>query len=308
MPIVYLATNTVNGHRYVGKTVGSLANRRSNHIYRANCGQGYRLHAALRKYGPDAFEWSVVATFETERQAYDAEVAWIAELRPEYNVTAGGEGATGLTLSEDARHRIGLARTGKRRTPEQMEKMRARLAAQKKAPSKPRRPYRGERQTRQRRQWGTKASRERARNQAMAQLPEWEKYRPLGPAASSRAVVCLDDGKEYPSASAAARAYGASKSAVVELCNGRHPHRRTAAGRRFAYAIPTAEELNRLAARDEAGRRQKLTTDDVAQIRELLPQKTLAAIGRQFGVDLQTIRDIKRGITWKVGGANGLPA
>jgi hypothetical protein len=45
-------------------------------------------------------------------------------------------------------------------------------------------------------------------------------YRHLGPKASSRPVICLDDGSEFPSASAAARHYGVAKSALIELCLG----------------------------------------------------------------------------------------
>ena len=65
-------------------------------------------------------------------------------------------------------------------------------------------------------------------------IATWMKFAPLGPAASARRVVCLDDGKVYPSASAAAAAYGAEKSAVIEVCL-RRSFRRLAVGRVFRY-------------------------------------------------------------------------
>lgn len=63
---------------------------------------------------------------------------------------------------------------------------------------------------------------------------KWKQYSHLGPKAFSRKVICLDDGKIYESASAAARAYDSAKSAVIELCLGKN-FRRTVNGRRFKY-------------------------------------------------------------------------
>ena len=65
-------------------------------------------------------------------------------------------------------------------------------------------------------------------------IKRWRKFASLGPAALAKRVVCLDDGAVYASASAAAAAYGAQKSAVMEVCL-RHLFRRTAAGRVFRY-------------------------------------------------------------------------
>lgn len=72
----------------------------------------------------------------------------------------------------------------------------------------------------------------------LASTPESRKlfaqYAHMGPQAVSRRVVCLNDGKVYESASAAAAAYGAKKSAVIEVCL-RRPFRKQAAGRVFRY-------------------------------------------------------------------------
>lgn len=62
----------------------------------------------------------------------------------------------------------------------------------------------------------------------------FEHYRHLGPRASAKAVRCESDGNVFESASAAAVFYGASKSALIELCLG-NPRRKTVAGRRFSY-------------------------------------------------------------------------
>jgi len=55
-----------------------------------------------------------------------------------------------------------------------------------------------------------------------------------GPSKLSRAVVCLSDGKKYPSASEAARQYNVARSAVVELCLKKN-NRKTVGGLKFDY-------------------------------------------------------------------------
>lgn len=56
----------------------------------------------------------------------------------------------------------------------------------------------------------------------------------LGPDALSKKVICINDGKTFLSASAAARHYGAQKGAVIELCL-KNPRRKTVKGKRFEY-------------------------------------------------------------------------
>jgi group I intron endonuclease len=141
--IVYLATNRVNGKRYVGVTGRGFDFRRRQHETAPNsktvtCRY---FHAAIKKYGPDAFEWSVLATCETFHSALAEEVRLIAEMKPEYNLTAGGQGATGAVFSEERRAKIsaallgkpkseehrrnsGLARKGIKSSPEAIEKRR----------------------------------------------------------------------------------------------------------------------------------------------------------------------------------------
>lgn len=55
-----------------------------------------------------------------------------------------------------------------------------------------------------------------------------------GPMKISRKVICVDDGKEYPSASAAASHYRIPKSSVIMVCL-KKPKRLTAGGFRFEY-------------------------------------------------------------------------
>lgn len=92
MPLVYMATNTVNGKQYVGATVGRLSVRRSGHKHdafkkRPGCNL---FHAALRKYGIDAFEWSIIADCASPDEMMEVEHRLVREIAPEYNLAEGG--------------------------------------------------------------------------------------------------------------------------------------------------------------------------------------------------------------------------
>lgn len=80
-------------------------------------------------------------------------------------------------------------------------------------------------------------------------IKKWRRYAKLGPQSMARPVICLSDGKRYPSASAAARAYKIEKTIVIEVCN-RSARRRLAGGRVFRYqddpALESAPEVYRL--------------------------------------------------------------
>lgn len=140
--IVYLATNRVNGKRYVGATGRSLATRRRHHHWEVRAGKDgcRKFHRALRKHGFDAFDWSILETCDGMETAFVREAALIAEFRPEYNLAAGGRGSTGrvATPEQRAHHsrmmkgrkvspetiaKLVAANTGRKRTPEQRERM-----------------------------------------------------------------------------------------------------------------------------------------------------------------------------------------
>lgn len=131
--VLYQAVNRVNGKRYVGITKQGLPTRVYKHLYKARNGQGYRLGAAIRKYGEDAIVFSTLVVCPDYRYALDAEMAYIAATKPEYNVTAGGEGVLGLQMSEETRAKLGAANkgnkywVGRKHKPETMEKLRQRM-------------------------------------------------------------------------------------------------------------------------------------------------------------------------------------
>lgn len=118
--VIYLVTNTENGKRYVGVTRYTVAKRWGEHRTGAATGRRGALYAAMRKYGEAAFTVEQVASCLTLGDANTVERAVIDALRPEYNMTNGGEFTIGRrALSKEAAERIRAAHVGKTITPEQ---------------------------------------------------------------------------------------------------------------------------------------------------------------------------------------------
>lgn len=124
--IVYLATNVLNGKRYIGATSRGIAMRKRKHFQDARAKRpGCRVfNAAIRKYGADAFEWSVIATASSFDEMMREEVRLIEELKPEYNITAGGQGMIGLVRTREWMEKTSRALKGRKHPPELVERMR----------------------------------------------------------------------------------------------------------------------------------------------------------------------------------------
>ena len=106
---VYTATNTVNGKLYHGKTE-CLQRRRRDHERDAKIGSDLPFHRAIRKYGKESFDWTVVGEFALESEANAMEIRLIADLPAHggYNVAAGGDGGRTLTQAQvDAQYTLG---------------------------------------------------------------------------------------------------------------------------------------------------------------------------------------------------------
>ena len=95
--IIYGSRNIVNGKWYIGQTV-NYKQRKQNHLA---CTRYNRdrcvFHAAIRKYGEDSFEWTVLESdIHTYDELNEREKYWIQEknsLLPNgYNMNAGGNG------------------------------------------------------------------------------------------------------------------------------------------------------------------------------------------------------------------------
>lgn len=116
LTVVYQAVNSVDGKRYIGVTKRGLRDRVIRHKSSANTGSGYLLHRAMRKHGFDNFVFSVLADFEGDYElakVYEYEA--ICRYRPEYNLTAGGEGGAPAVQTIE---KMRAAKLGRKHSPE----------------------------------------------------------------------------------------------------------------------------------------------------------------------------------------------
>lgn len=102
MGYIYKITNLVNGKMYVGQTSESIHQRWNEHKYDASYSKSKcyncALHRAIRKYGPENFNISLLEEVDNsllnEREMY-----WIKRcnsFKSGYNMTLGGEGSRTL--------------------------------------------------------------------------------------------------------------------------------------------------------------------------------------------------------------------
>lgn len=119
---VYIHTNKINGKKYVGQTIfGNNPNERWRN------GTGY-VHSpyfwnAIQKYGWDSFEHDVIASKLTKEEADNFERLLIEKLNTcdnscGYNMTCGGDGQSGRSLTEETKQKISKALKGRKLTDE----------------------------------------------------------------------------------------------------------------------------------------------------------------------------------------------
>lgn len=117
--IVYKITNKSNGKRYIGQTTHSLEWRWKKHQYPSNC---VLLHRAIKKYGKDGFELTIIARCDSMEELNHREEYYIKifnTLSPNgYNLDTGGKNKK---ASEETRQKISKAVKGRKRNPHSEE-------------------------------------------------------------------------------------------------------------------------------------------------------------------------------------------
>ncbi len=96
--IVYCAINSLNKEKYIGVTHRRLEQRVSEH--RGNKYNGH-FQKALKKYGFENFNFYTLSKWKNYSEALEEEKRVIALIKPEYNMTAGGEGIVGRVITEE---------------------------------------------------------------------------------------------------------------------------------------------------------------------------------------------------------------
>jgi group I intron endonuclease len=124
--LVYLVENVISGTCYIGKTVGTAADRWVEHQWSAKRGSNLIFHKAIRKYGQAAFTISVMCYGDAHDEIYSAEQFCVAIFRaaniPLYNSTDGGPGSYGLKHSEATRAKQRAIKLGHKQSPETIAK------------------------------------------------------------------------------------------------------------------------------------------------------------------------------------------
>jgi len=125
--MIYLITNKLDGKRYVGKTTRTLDVRWYFHKKDMEYGSERYLNRAMRKHGTDNVTINTIGECSAELDN-DRETFWISKLKPEYNMTAGGDGGwindqTGNTWTVKDSSKMGKVWKGKRRSEEHIAKL-----------------------------------------------------------------------------------------------------------------------------------------------------------------------------------------
>lgn len=137
--LIYKITHKIYGTSYIGQTTKTLKSRWTSHVSAALKGKRtFKLHHAIRKYGPEAFEIEEVCTCLNIEELNQTEILCIdifnTVVPSGYNMTLGGEGTRGhrggprgkgsrKPLSLETRNKIGNAHRGRTLPLEQRQKM-----------------------------------------------------------------------------------------------------------------------------------------------------------------------------------------
>jgi group I intron endonuclease len=206
---VYKITNRVNGKFYIGITRNAPEFRFRQHVNNARYKAKYsRIAAAIIKYGKENFFVEVLETHSSDEQVKLAEIRLIKEACPHYNVTLGGDGTTGHTMSE-----------------EQRQKARERMLGSK---------------INLGRVWSDERKLEMSKKRKGCKPPPISSLMIITRAENMRRaakerckkVICLTDNQTYNSSYEASLAYGLHKTTVASVCSGR---RKAVYGLKFTY-------------------------------------------------------------------------
>ena len=117
--LIYKIENKINGKIYVGQTTRTLQERMGEHL-RNN--RNYYIDNAIKKYGIDAFEITILEICDTLEKLNEREIFWIKEFNCKipngYNLTDGGRNFSGYIPTQEQRARRSKMQTGRKASKE----------------------------------------------------------------------------------------------------------------------------------------------------------------------------------------------
>jgi group I intron endonuclease len=112
--IIYKITNIETQDFYIGKTTKNITTRFSAHKSVSKRGSKSHLHRAIRKYGFENFQISILEqNISDENLLNEREIFHIQKLQPRYNMTSGGEGTSGLKRTKEHYEKVSKALKGR---------------------------------------------------------------------------------------------------------------------------------------------------------------------------------------------------
>lgn len=215
---VYAHINKTNGKMYVGQTCQRPERRwRNGKTYRCNP----YFYKSIIKYGWNGFDHIIIASHLTKSEADNFEKLLIAHLdltNPNmgYNMTKGGEGATGRFPSEETRKKLKEAKQGSKNT------------------------FYGKHHTDETRRQMSEIAKQRRGEKS----PMYGRFGDLNP--NSRAVYQIDKNNNtiiarFGSAGDAARQLGLCASTITKCLKGKYGHK-THGGFKWSYADNKEED------------------------------------------------------------------
>jgi group I intron endonuclease len=235
--IVYLATNKANGKQYVGLTRRSLNSRWRQHVNVANQGAKTYFHRAIVKHGVDGFDVQPMVSALSLDYLADLERQLIADFKPEYNQTNGGEVTMGRKYNDAAKEQIRLKNTGKKRSLEVCKKLSDMVKQRyidrpelKEAATKHILAVRDNIDEEKRKRAAAEAAKKqpwtaesRAKLSASCMGRRYNSEIIERMKASKRKAIQCSDGRIFSCRAEAAKETGISKESIWRVCNGKYP-------------------------------------------------------------------------------------
>jgi group I intron endonuclease len=111
---IYCITNKVNGKKYVGQTVKTLAERWRRHCWASEANKRMAIGLAIKKYGKENFKIEILCECSTLEELSQSECDYIKRLNTlapnGYNLTEGGERPN---FTPEVRAKISAAHKGR---------------------------------------------------------------------------------------------------------------------------------------------------------------------------------------------------